>query len=90
MISKDLTVANKLGLHARAAAKVVALASNFASEISLQKGTRKINGKSIMGVMMLAASQHTIVNVVVTGEDEQQAMTEIENLFNNLFDEEEE
>ncbi len=89
MISKDLTVANKLGLHARAAAKVVALASNFASEISLQKGDRKINGKSIMGVMMLAASQHTIVNVVVTGEDEHQAMTEIENLFNNLFDEEE-
>ena len=89
MISKDLTVANKLGLHARAAAKVVALASNFASEISLQKDNRKINGKSIMGVMMLAASQHTIVNVVVTGEDEQQAMTEIENLFNNLFDEEE-
>jgi phosphocarrier protein HPr len=89
VISKDLTVANKLGLHARAAAKVVALASNFASEISLQKGNRKINGKSIMGVMMLAASQHTIVNVVVTGEDEQQAMTEIENLFNNLFDEEE-
>jgi len=89
LISKDLTVANKLGLHARAAAKVVALASNFASEISLQKGDRKINGKSIMGVMMLAASQHTIVNVVVTGEDEHQAMTEIENLFNNLFDEEE-
>jgi phosphocarrier protein HPr len=89
VISKDLTVANKLGLHARAAAKVVALASSFASEISLQKGNRKINGKSIMGVMMLAASQHTIVNVVVTGEDEQQAMTEIENLFNNLFDEEE-
>jgi len=89
LISKDLTVANKLGLHARAAAKVVALASNFASEISLQKGDRKINGKSIMGVMMLAASQHTIVNVVVIGEDEQQAMTEIENLFNNFFDEEE-
>lgn len=89
MITKDLTVANKLGLHARAAAKLVALASNFASEISLQKGSRKINGKSIMGVMMLAASQHTIVNVVVTGEDEQQAMTEIEKLFNNLFDEEE-
>ena len=89
MITKDLTVANKLGLHARAAAKLIALASNFASEITLQKGSRKINGKSIMGVMMLAASQHTIVNVVVDGEDEQQAMTEIENLFNNLFDEEE-
>ena len=89
MISKDLTVANKLGLHARAAAKLVALASNFASEISIQKGDRKINGKSIMGVMMLAASQHTVVNIVIEGEDEQQAMTDIENLFNNLFDEDE-
>jgi phosphocarrier protein len=89
VISKDLTVANKLGLHARAAAKLVALASNFASEISVQKGDRKINGKSIMGVMMLAASQNTVVNIVVEGEDELQAITEIENLFNNLFDEDE-
>ena len=89
MISKDLTVANKLGLHARAAAKLVALASNFASDISIQKGDRKINGKSIMGVMMLAASQHTSVNITIDGEDEQRAMTEIENLFNNLFDEDE-
>ena len=89
MISKELTVANKLGLHARAAAKLVALASNFASEVSIQKGSRKINGKSIMGVMMLAASQHTAVNVTIDGEDEQQAMTEIENLFSNLFDEDE-
>ena len=89
VLNKDLTVANKLGLHARAAAKLVALASNFASEITIQKGSRKINGKSIMGVMMLAASQHTIVNIEVAGEDEQQAMTEIENLFKNLFDEDE-
>lgn len=89
MISKDLTVANKLGLHARAAAKLVALASNFASEISIQKSDRKINGKSIMGVMMLAASQNTVINIVIDGEDEQQAMTDIEKLFNNLFDEDE-
>ena len=89
VISKDLTVSNKLGLHARAAAKLVALASNFASEISIKKGDRKINGKSIMGVMMLAASQHTVVNVAIEGEDEEQAMTEIENLFNNLFGEDE-
>jgi len=89
MISKDLTVTNKLGLHARAAAKLVALASNFASEISLQKGSRKINGKSIMGVMMLAASQNSIVTVVTEGEDEQQAMDQIEALFTNLFDEDE-
>jgi len=89
LISKDLTVANKLGLHARAAAKLVALASNFASEISIQKQDRKINGKSIMGVMMLAASKDTIVKIEIDGEDEQQAMNEIEKLFTNLFDEEE-
>ena len=89
MISKDLTVANKLGLHARAAAKLVALASNFASEITIQKEDRKINGKSIMGVMMLAASQHSVVNIEIDGEDEQQAMTQIETLFENLFDEDE-
>jgi len=89
LINKDLTVTNKLGLHARAAAKLVALASNFASEINIQKENKKINGKSIMGVMMLAASKGTIVNIEINGEDEQQAMNEIEKLFNNLFDEEE-
>ena len=87
MLSKDLTVTNKLGLHARAAAKLVALASNFASEITIQKESRKINGKSIMGVMMLAASQGTVVNIEIEGEDEEKAMDEIENLFINRFDE---
>ena len=87
MLSKEITVANKLGLHARAAAKLVALASNFASEITIQKETRKINGKSIMGVMMLAASQGTVVNIEIEGEDEEIAMNEIETLFNNRFDE---
>ncbi|MEM7400740.1 MAG: HPr family phosphocarrier protein [Pseudomonadota bacterium] len=87
MLNKDLTVVNKLGLHARAAAKLVALASNFASEITIQKENRKINGKSIMGVMMLAASQGTVVNIEIEGEDEEIAMNEIETLFNNRFDE---
>lgn len=89
MLNKDLTVCNKLGLHARAAAKLVALASNFASEITIQKENRKINGKSIMGVMMLAASQGTVVNIQIDGEDEEKAMNEIESLFNNKFDEDE-
>ena len=87
MLSKEITVANKLGLHARAAAKLVALASNFASEVTIQKESRKINGKSIMGVMMLAASQGTVVNIEIEGEDEEIAMNEIETLFNNRFDE---
>lgn len=89
MIEKELKIINKLGLHARAAAKLVALASNFASEIFLTKDEKKVNGKSIMGVMMLAASQHTIVKINISGEDEKKAMSEIESLINNFFDEEE-
>ncbi len=89
MIEDQATICNKLGLHARAAAKFVATASEFESEIEIEKDGKRVNGKSIMGVMMLAASQHTIVNVSIDGEDEQQAMNEIENLFKNLFDEDE-
>ena len=87
--SKKLTIMNKLGLHARAAAKLVALASNFQSEIFLEKEGKKVNGKSIMGVMMLAASKGSIVKVDISGEDEQEALISIENLVNNHFDEEE-
>ncbi len=86
--SKELTIINKLGLHARAAAKLVALASNYQSEISIEKDGKRVNGKSIMGVMMLAASQNSVVSVVITGEDENEAMQSIEQLFLNYFDEE--
>lgn len=89
MISKEFTIVNKLGLHARAAAKLVAIASTFESKILIEKDNRNVNGKSIMGVMMLAASQHSTVTVTTSGTDEQAAMTAIENLINNYFDEEE-
>lgn len=89
MISKDLTIINKLGLHARAAAKLVALASNYQSEIAIEKEGKTINGKSIMGVMMLAASQNSVITITITGDDEDNAMHSIENLINNYFDEEE-
>ena len=89
MLSKELTIPNKLGLHARAAAKLVALASAFHSEILVEKDSRKVNGKSIMGVMMLAASQHSKVTVTASGIDERDAMASIENLVNNFFDEDE-
>ena len=89
MISKDLTIINKLGLHARAAAKLVALASNYQSEIAIEKEGKTINGKSIMGVMMLAASQNSVITITITGDDEDNAMNSIENLINNYFDEEE-
>lgn len=89
MISKEFTIVNKLGLHARAAAKLVAIASTFESKILIEKDNRNVNGKSIMGVMMLAASQHSTVTVTISGTDEQVAMAAIENLINNYFDEEE-
>ena len=89
MISRQVTVVNKLGLHARAVAKLVTLTTSYQSEIWLEKEGKKANGKSIMGVMMLAASQHSTLTVTVTGDDEQAAVTDIENLFNNYFDEDE-
>jgi len=89
LISKDLTIINKLGLHARAAAKLVALASNYQSEIAIENEGKMINGKSIMGVMMLAASQNSVITITITGDDEDNAMRNIENLINNYFDEEE-
>lgn len=89
MISKDVTVVNKLGLHARAAAKLVALASSYQSDVLLEREGKQVNGKSIMGVMMLAASQHSVVTIITEGNDEKDAITSIENLFNNYFDEEE-
>ena len=89
MISKKLTIINKLGLHARAAAKLVALASNFQSDVYIEKDGKKVNGKSIMGVMMLAASQQSALTVTVSGDDEVQAMQSIEKLVKNYFDEDE-
>ena len=87
MVRKEITIMNKLGMHARAAAKFVNLASNFTSEVELEKGSRKVNGKSIMGVMMLAASKGSIVTVYARGEDEQEALRELEALIERRFGE---
>lgn len=89
MISQPVTIINKLGLHARAAAKFVTLASQFQSEIQLTRGNRTVNGKSIMGVMLLAASKGTDLELRADGEDEKQAIEAIVNLINNRFDESE-
>jgi phosphocarrier protein len=89
MISKELTIINKLGMHARAAAKFVNLASSFESEVELEKGSRKVNGKSIMGVMMLAAAKGSTVTLHAHGGDEQEALRELEELINRRFGEEE-
>ena len=87
MINKDIEIINKLGLHARAAAKLVALASKFTSEVHLRKNNQEVNAKSIMGVMMLAASQGTQLELQVSGEDEQEALNAIIELINDRFGE---
>jgi phosphocarrier protein len=89
MIEKDVTIINKLGLHARAAAKLVSLASNFSSNIQVAKEGRQVNGKSIMGVMMLAASKNSTITLIIEGEDELQALEELERLILERFGEEE-
>ena len=89
MIEKEVLIVNRLGLHARAAAKFVTLASGFASDVQLARNDRRVNGKSIMGVMMLAASQGTCLRLIVEGEDEQQASDELERLVAERFGEEE-
>ena len=82
-----VVIINKLGLHARAAAKFVTLASLFKSDIQLQRGTRKVNGKSIMGVMMLAAGIGMELDIVADGPDEQEALTMLSELVAKRFGE---
>ncbi len=89
MIHREVKIVNKLGMHARAAAKFVNLASSFASEIELEKGARKVNGKSIMGVMMLAAGKGSTVRVSASGEDEAEAVRQLEELIKRRFGEDE-
>ena len=88
MITKDLHVLNKLGLHARAAAKLVFIANKFVSDITLVKDDKQADARSIMKILMLSASRDSIINITVEGNDEIQAMNSIEKLFQNKFDEE--
>ncbi|WP_124077401.1 HPr family phosphocarrier protein [Pigmentiphaga humi] len=87
MPSIDIAVINKLGLHARASAKLTQLASKFRSEIHIARGARRVNAKSIMGVMMLAAGMGSKVTVDAVGEDAQEALDQIEALFAQKFGE---
>jgi phosphocarrier protein len=87
MIQQNIRIINKLGLHARAAAKLVSCASRFESDIQLKKGEQLANGKSIMGVMMLAASQNTDIEMCVNGKDEQEAFNALAELINAKFGE---
>ncbi|MCP3849912.1 MAG: HPr family phosphocarrier protein [Gammaproteobacteria bacterium] len=88
MIKKELTITNKLGLHARAAAKLVTLASSFDSSIEVKTQCKSANGKSIMSVMMLAASKGSLITLSIDGSDEKEALSALEVLINRRFDEE--
>ena len=87
MISHDLPIINKLGLHARAAARFVNLANQFESEISVSRNGRTVNGKSIMGLMVLAASMRSAITVAIDGKDESAAMQAITTLIKDRFEE---
>lgn len=88
-ISHDTKIINKLGMHARAAAKFVKLASSFTSKIELERNNQRVNGKSIMGVMMLAASQGSNVTIHADGDDAEESIDQLGLLINNRFDENE-
>ncbi len=86
-MTKQLTVVNKLGLHARPAAMLVKLASTFQSEIWIEKDDEQVNGKSIFGLMMLAAGQGAALSVTTEGPDEEAALAAIEKLIASGFQE---
>ena len=87
MIKKTITISNKLGLHARASAKLTQVASKFQSAVWISRGPRRVNAKSIMGVMMLAAGLGTAVELETDGADEAAAMAALEKLFADKFGE---
>ena len=89
MVSEQITIINKLGLHARAASKLVNCASQFECEIFIVRNGNRVNAKSIMGVMMLAASKGTDITLEADGVDEQDGLNAIVELINNRFDEDE-
>jgi len=89
VLQQTTTIVNKLGLHARAAAKFVTQASLFDSEIYVKQKNKNVNGKSIMGIMMLAAAKGTEIELIIDGADEKQAMQSLLELIENRFGESE-
>ncbi len=85
--SKEFEIVNRLGLHARAAAQLVQTANRFSSDVTVEKDGNEVNGKSIMGLLMLAAPKGSLVRVMVSGEDSEEAMKVIGTLINDGFGE---
>ncbi len=89
MIEKKITIKNKLGLHARAAVKFVNLANRFGASVRIRKDGAEIDGKSILGILTLAATQGSAIMLVASGKDEAAAVDALTELINNRFDEKE-
>ena len=89
MIETELHIINKYGLHARSTAKLIATASSFGSDIQIGNSNKMVNAKSIMSVMMLAAKKGTVLRLSADGDDAEQAITAIQALAANCFDEDE-
>lgn len=89
MLESEIEIINKLGLHARAAAKLVKVAGSYSSSIEIEKEDQRVNAKSIMSVMMLAASRGNTIKLYVSGEDQDDALNAVTELVNDKFGEEE-
>jgi phosphocarrier protein len=87
MQQREIEIVNKLGLHARASAKLTQMAGRFTAEVWISRDARRVNAKSIMGVMMLAAAKGSVVTIETDGPDETQAMTALVGLINEKFGE---
>jgi phosphocarrier protein len=87
VIEHDIEIKNKLGLHARAAAKLVHVAARFRCDIKIRKGDEEVDGKSILGILLLAAGRGTTITIKANGEDEAAAVDAIEKLIDAKFDE---
>ena len=87
VVTRDVEIKNKLGLHARAAAKLVHTAARFKSDIKIRKGDEEVDGKSILGILLLAAGRGSVITLKADGEDERDALDAIEKLIEAKFDE---
>ena len=88
MVERIVTIRNRAGMHARPAALLVKTASSFVSQISIEKDSERVNGKSIMGVITLGATFNTPLKIIAEGSDEAEAVDAIQKLFDNRFEEE--
>ena len=87
MIEREIEIKNKLGLHARAAAKLVHIAARFQADVKIRKSGEEVDGKSILGILLLAAGRGTTITVQTDGADEREALEAIEKLIESKFDE---